>query len=429
MKDQLRSIILFFLTLEAKAVLLRYKPKIIAVTGSVGKTSSKDAVFSALKGSLFVRKSEKSYNTDMGVPLSILGVPNGWSNIGIWVQNLLKGLMLLVVGTPYPKWLVIEVGADRPGDISRSLSWIKPDVVITTKFPEVSVHVEFYESPEAVVQEELFPLSLLKKGGVAVVNADDTPAKEHELPEGVERKTYGFDKGADVRATRYRATSRGGIVTGVSFDVDHSEEHAHVTMLGVLGRGHVYALLAGIAGALAAGVSLENAVKGFETHTPPPGRLRVISGIKKSVLIDDTYNSSPVAVEEALTALKAAPVSGKRVAVLGDMLELGSYSAGEHARMGALAPEHVDILVTVGVRARGMAEKAREIGMPESRVHSFDRNRDANEFLTSFVEEGDTVLIKGSQSIRMERITKALMAEPEKAAELLCRQDTEWLAR
>lgn len=429
MKDQLRRIILFFLTLEAKAVLYRHKPKIIVVTGSVGKTSTKDAAFTAVKGSTFVRKSEKTYNTDIGVPLTILGLPNGWSNFAIWIQNLFKGLLLMVSGAPYPKLLVVEIGADRPGDISHSLSWVKSNIVITTAFPDVPPHVEFYASPEAVVQEELFPISLLPSDGVAVLNADDAHTDAIELGEGVRRITYGFEKNADVRALRYRITSKQGMASGISFDVGYQDEVAHVVLPGLLGKNHAYAVLGGIAGAVASGVALADATQGFNNHSSPNGRMQLIQGSKKSLIIDDTYNSSPVAVEEALTALKSSPVKGKRVAVLADMLELGSFTSQEHSRIGELAHEHADILVTVGVRSRGTAEKARESGMPESRVHAFDRSEDAIGFLESFIEEGDLILIKGSQSMRMEKITKALMAEPDKASELLVRQNPEWLAR
>ena len=429
MKDQLRRIILFILTLEAKAVLKRHKPRIIVVTGSVGKTSTKDAAFSALKQHVFVRKSEKSYNSDIGVPLTILGVPNGWSNIGVWLHNILRGFLLILTSTPYPKWLVIEVGADRPGDISKSLAWVEPSIVITTRFPDVPVHVEFYESPAAVIAEELFPVSLLKEGGVAVVNEDDKHAANAALPTGARRLSYGFSKGADIRGMRFRPTSKAGLFSGISFDIVFGEEKAHITLPGVVGTSPAYAILAGVAGAVAAGIPLSDAAAGIERHEPPTGRLRLIPGKNNSIIIDDTYNASPAAVEEALKALKDAPQSGKRIAVLGDMLELGSFSAGEHARIGKLAAECADVLVTAGVRAKGMAEAAREAGMSESRVQVFERAESAGSFLTSFIETGDTVLVKGSQGMRMERIVKALMAEPEKAPELLVRQDAEWLAR
>jgi UDP-N-acetylmuramoyl-tripeptide--D-alanyl-D-alanine ligase len=429
LKDTIRNAILFFLTLEARAVLHRRKPKVMVVTGSVGKTSTKDAAFTALKSTVFVRKSEKSFNSDIGVPLTILGLPNGWSNMFIWMQNLMKGFLLIFAGTPYPSWLIIEVGADRPGDISRSLAWVKPDVVITTRFPEVPVHVEFYDSPEAVAEEELFPLSLLASRGVAIMNYGDARSMAYPLPENVTRLTYGIEKDADVRGTRYRFTSKKGMVTGISFDVSYNEEKAHVNLAGVVGQGHMSAVLAGIAGAVATGVSLADAASAFTHHVTPPGRLRVLQGAGESVLIDDTYNASPVATEEALRTLKDAPVSGKRIAVLGDMFELGKFSIQEHARIGRLTYEATDIVVTVGVRARTIAETARDSGMPESRVHIFENSESAIQFLTSFVGAGDTVLIKGSQGMRMEKITKALMAHPEEAETMLPRQDAEWLIR
>ena len=174
MKEAIRNIIVYILTLEARAVLKKYKPQIVVVTGSVGKTSTKDAAYAALKHHAFVRKSEKSYNSDIGVPLTILGVPNGWGNIVQWIKNILDGFLVLLVTTPYPRWLILEVSADRPGDISRALSWLKPDIVVATRFPEVPVHVEFYTSPEDVIKEELFPVTLLRTAGTFVLNSDDS---------------------------------------------------------------------------------------------------------------------------------------------------------------------------------------------------------------------------------------------------------------
>jgi UDP-N-acetylmuramyl pentapeptide synthase len=430
MKELIRSLILRVLTAEARLALARYRPKVMLVTGSVGKTSTKDAAYAALKVHAFVRKSEKSYNSDIGVPLTILGVPNGWANLLLWTQNILNGLIILVVRTPYPEWLIVEVGADRPGDISRSLAWLTPDIVIATPIPELPVHVEFYASPEEVFAEESYPLSRVRAGGTAVLPADDARLAVAPTPEGVRRMTYGFDATADVRVMRLRTLSAGRVPTGISFDVGYQGERVHVSLADVLGRAHASALVGGVAGALAAGLSLAEASKDASAHTPPPGRVRLISGLKGAMLIDDTYNASPAAVEEALTTLKDAPVGraaedrgitpGRRIAVLGDMMELGSYSATEHERMGHLAAASADLVITVGVRARGM-------GAPPEQT--FKRPADAASFVLSIMGEGDLILIKGSQSMRMERVVKSLMAEPEKAKDLLCRQDPEWLAR
>lgn len=418
MKEIIRSIIFSLLTLEARLVIVMYRPKVVVVTGSVGKTSTKDAAYAAMKGSTFVRKSEKSYNSDIGVPLTILGVPNGWGNLFLWARNILNGFLIFIIRTPYPAWLVIEVGADRPGDLSYSLAWLKPDIVIATHTPVVPVHVEFYASPEEVFREEMFPLSQLGPGGVAVIPADDARLMKVPLPSGVRHLTYGFGREADVRVSRFRMTASKRLPTGISFDIGYRGESVPIAIAGIVGKAHAHAVAAGIAGAIAAGVRLVDAVENMHTLTPPPGRMRLIAGLKGTTLIDDTYNASPVAVEEALRSLKNAPARGKKIAILADMMELGNYSTEEHKKAGLMAAECADLVVAVGVRARGMHAE-----------HYFDRASDAAAFVLSTMGEGDVVLVKGSQSMRMERVVKSLMAEPEKAKDLLCRQDAEWLAR
>src|SRR3989344_3802688 len=129
MKLFLKQILISILKLEAKLVLKKYKPKIVAITGSVGKTSTKDAVYAALSKFYFVRKSEKSFNSEIGLPLTILGVPNGWSNIFLWIKNIIHGLELILTREDYPEWLVLEIGADKPGDIKSVAKWLYADVV------------------------------------------------------------------------------------------------------------------------------------------------------------------------------------------------------------------------------------------------------------------------------------------------------------
>lgn len=428
-KDTLRAGVVWLLTLEARAVIRMYTPRIILITGSVGKTSAKDAVYSALAKKFFVRKSEKSFNSDIGAPLTVLGVPNGWSNPLRWLRNIVDGFSLLVLRVPYPEWLIVEVGADRPGDITRSLAWLKPQVVVATRFPAVSVHVEFYDSPEAVQQEELAPLYWLRPGGVLVGNADDPVVKNATLPDGVEKFLYGIETDAQVVARKVHVLVARGMPRGISFDVHHSGSKAHVVLEDVVGMAHVYAALAGITTALSIGIPLEAAVAGFAEHDAPRGRMHIVPGAKGTILIDDTYNASPAACEEALLTVSAIPRTGRRIAVMGDMLELGAYSVIEHEKVGAQAAQSVDMLVTVGVRARGIAAGAEKAGLPLAQIFQFDRGTDAGDHLSAVLSEGDVILIKGSQGMRMERITKSLMANPDNAKKLLCRQDAEWMVR
>ncbi|MDO8523833.1 MAG: UDP-N-acetylmuramoyl-tripeptide--D-alanyl-D-alanine ligase [bacterium] len=428
-KELLRRIVVIIMTLEARAVLRAYRPKVIAVTGSVGKTSAKDAVYTALSDSFFVRRSEKSYNSDIGVPLTVLGVPNGWSNPLQWLRNILDGASLLIMRAPYPEWLVVEVGADRPGDITKSLQWLTPHVVVATRFPEIPVHVEFYDSPEDVAKEELAPAQWLPEDGILVANGDDERAGRVVTRVGVERVLYGFGKEATLKASRYHVNSQNKKPTGISFDVAYAEERAHVALPGVVGLQHAYSALAGIGVAVAVGVALPQAAQSFVSHESPPGRMRLIPGIRGSTVIDDSYNASPAAVEEALSALSDIPRSGRRIAVLADMLELGMFSVGEHYRIGGITARSADVLVTVGIRAREIARGARDSGMPAENIFECERGADAAARLVPIIGEGDIVLIKGSQSMRMERVVKSLMAEPQKAKQFLVRQDKEWLSR
>src|SRR5512133_559373 len=132
MKEFFKKVIAYILKVESKLVLWKYKPKVIAITGSVGKTSTKDAVYAVLSKIAYVRKSEKSFNSEIGLPLTVLGVPNGWSNPVTWLHNVLIGFWLFVWPHKYPEWLVLEVGVGKPDDMKKTASWLKSDAVIIT---------------------------------------------------------------------------------------------------------------------------------------------------------------------------------------------------------------------------------------------------------------------------------------------------------
>ena len=145
MKDTFKKIIVKILKIESKLVLAKYKPKVIAITGSVGKTSTKDAVYAVVSEFAYVRRSEKSYNSQIGLPLTILGIPNGWSDPLVWFSNILKGFWLVVWPHKYPEWLVLEVGVGKPGDMKEITSWLSTDVVIITAIGDTPSHIEFFD--------------------------------------------------------------------------------------------------------------------------------------------------------------------------------------------------------------------------------------------------------------------------------------------
>ncbi len=430
MKNQFKLLVISILKSEARALLARRKPRIIAVTGSVGKTSTKDAIYTALSPLAFVRKSDKSFNSEIGIPLSILGLPNAWSSPVGWVRNIIRGAFVVFSRAPYPEWLVLEIGADRPGDIARAMEWIKPDVSVLTRLPDVPVHVEYFKSPQEVIEEKLQLAKGLKPGGLLVINGDD------EVLQGVTKRfpasrlvTFGEKGDADVFASQYEVIYEAGKPKGISFRVDIDGSSLPVTMEGGLGKQFMFPALAALAVASGLGFNALKAAEALRTHESSRGRMRLVAGLKNTTIIDDTYNSSPAAVHAALEALHSLKVEGRKIAILGDMLELGHYSVGEHKNIGEMAAKYAGIIMTVGLRARSIAEAALGKGFPENNIYQFDTSKEAAAFIQNFITEGDTILVKGSQGTRMERIVEEIMAEPARKADLLVRQDVEWKGR
>lgn len=435
MRTFLKSFVVWALRSLSRAVLRKYKPKIVAITGSVGKTSTKDAVYAALSTYYRVRKSEKSFNSEIGLPLTILGVPNAWNNPLKWLQNLFDGLFMLIATVEYPEWLVLEVGADRPGDIRGLAQWLPVDIAVITRLPEVPVHVEFFDSPEAVIEEKASLIDAIRPKGTLLLFADDPRTRnlEHRLPAPDARiLTFGFSEDADVRGVRVRLLREHGREIwpiGMTADIECEEVSVPVRIVGSVGSHALVPAIAAAAVGHALGHPLAELAGAIERYEPPAGRMRLIRGIKGSLLIDDTYNASPAAAEAALDTLKMIDPHGRKIAVLADMMELGRHSFEEHRKVGAHVAKTADMLITVGFRARDIAQGALDAGMPEGAILQHEDSGKAGKELELLLKEGDCALIKGSQSMRMERAVEEAMREPELAPTLLVRQDAEWKKR
>jgi UDP-N-acetylmuramoyl-tripeptide--D-alanyl-D-alanine ligase len=433
-----KRIIVFLLTVEARLVLRKYKPHIIAVTGSVGKTSTKDAIAHMLAVDTSVRKSEKSFNSELGIPLTILGRPNAWHNPFVWLQNILDGLLLILFTIDYPKWVVLEVGADRPGDISSLVSWLTVDVAVITRLPEIPVHVEFFSSPEAVVEEKASLINAIRPGGTLVLYGDDERTlslRSRAEDRGVRVVTFGLSPEMDVWAGNFSLlfNDKEKMPIGIKAFLHVEEETPEaISLMGTVGLHLFLSVIAAVGVGRALGKALPPMVEALHSYVPPKGRMHLLHGLKDTVVIDDTYNSSPAAVIAALDTLamlKKGMLGGKMIAVLGDMLELGRYSVGEHRKIGTYAATCADLLVTIGFRAHDIAQGALDAGLSDSAILQYEDARIAGAELKTMVEEGDCILVKGSQSMRMERTVEEIMAYPEYAPEQLVRQEKEWNKR
>lgn len=424
MKDFLKSIVAVLLAFLARAVVRRYRPHIVMITGSVGKTSTKDAVATVLATRFFVRKSEKSFNSEFGVPFTILGVGNPWGNPLAWMAVIRSALALLILPTHYPNLLVLETGADKPGDLARILRMVSPHVVVVTRLPEIPVHVEAYASPEAVREEEFSPAHALPAAAPLIIPADDPNVFAMALRTPAHVLSYGSAPDATVHIDTSVFCEDEGKVVGMKAAVSVAGEQGSLEVRGSVGHAQLLPAAAALAAAHAFKIPLSEALLALKEYVPPPGRGRLLAGKNGSLIIDDSYNASPAAVEEALITLKEFPHALRRIAVLGDMLELGRYSVMEHERVGALANTAADMIIAVGIRARAFAAAQ----IDPSKISLYDNSRTAASALAENVRAGDVILVKGSQSIRTERIVEALLANSADVTQLV-RQEKKWKQR
>ncbi len=426
----IRGVLVSLLALEARAVLRKYRPRIIAVTGSVGKTSTKDAIYSVISRHLHTRKSEKSFNSEIGIPLTILGAANAWRDFLRWLRVLAEGLGLILLPNHYPKWLVLEVGADRPGDISAIARWMRTEVVVITRFPDVPVHVEFFKTPDAVAAEKQHLVKSLFPEGTLILNADDEAVLGSAALFRGSVVTYGMSEAAHVRGSHESILYEDGEPVGMGFRIEYRGNSVPCELRGALGQSHISAALAAAATGIAVGINLVNIAQDIGRQVTPPGRMRLLPGRNSSTLIDDTYNSSPIAAEVALQTLKEIKIGrGRKIAILGDMMELGPHSVSAHEELGRRAAKIVDVLCVIGVRARDVGRAAIAAGFLPENVVEFPSWREAIEKIPSKIEPNDIVLIKGSQSPRLEKVTAALLAPDMDPKEVLVRQEEEWLKR
>ncbi len=430
-KKFLHTFVASLLATLSRGIIHKYKPMIIMVTGSVGKTSTKDAIAAALAETYFLRKSERNFNTEFGMPFTIIGVENPWKNIFAWLRVFQEAFTLLLLPNHYPKMLVLEVGVDKPGEIAHLLYIATPDMVIVTCLPEVPVHVEAYTSPQAVREEEFMPAYSLAPSAPLIISADDQYARDMAQRLPVQTIMYGVSNDGDIHIKNTEFLIEKGRVRGMQARVDISIPRTMtetIVVRGALGRQQIFAPAAALAVAVALSVPVDAALAGLSSYMPPPGRGRIFDGIHGSIIIDESYNSSPAAVIESLSTLREFASPSRRVAVLGDMLELGRHSVSEHEHIGKLAAQCVDVIVTVGVRAQCIAKTAEESGFNKENIYTFDTAKEAITALATFVREHDIFLIKGSQGVRLESVVESLLRNPNDNI-YIPRQDAHWKLR
>jgi len=400
----------------------KYKPVVIAITGSVGKTSTKEAIYSVLKshfGENRVRRNQRNYNNELGVPLTIFNLETGGHSVLKWIPKFIKIFWMLIFKVKYPDFLILEMGADKPGDIKYLLDFVKHKVGVVTAVGEIPVHVEFFESPEMVAEEKKTLVKMLDKEGIAILNYDDERVRK--MAEGIDAKimTYGLDDKADIRATNYDLKIKNnGNISELNFKLDFKGSSVPAKLINVLGYQHLYSALAAAAVGIVFNVNLVEISEALQQIKLMPGRMRMLKGIKNSLVVDDSYNAALLSMEAGMDSLKVF-AGQRKIVVLGDMLQIGKYSPEAHIRLGKKAAEVADLIFAVGNRAGFVAEGAINAGFDANKVFQFLTADEAKTELQKAIKEKDVIFVKGSRSIKMEKIILEIMAEPERAEELL----------
>jgi len=414
------------LRILARLTIKRYRPFIVGITGSAGKTSTKSAIYSVLSQSFVVRMGRGNLNNELGLPLVIVGDYKISGGASFWLKVVMFGFLGLIWRKNYPEILILEYGADKPGDMDYLLTVVKPDIAVITAVGEIPVHVEFYNGPEGVAKEKGKLAKAVSSIGNVVLNIDDPfVADMKDITKG-NVMTYGFIDEADLRISSFMNRSENDKPLGVSFKLETGDNFVPVKIDGSLGKAVAYSAAAAAAVGLVKGMNLVEISEALAQYHGEPGRCYLLDGVKNTNLIDDTYNSSPIAVASALEILKDIPAN-RKVAILGDMAELGQYTNYAHEEVGKLVAEIADILVTVGDKGKFIADGAEKHGFSKKNIYSFADSDKAVKNIKDIIEPNDLILIKGSQSVRMEHIVMEIMAEPKKAANLLVRQYGKWL--
>ncbi|MGB7539579.1 MAG: UDP-N-acetylmuramoyl-tripeptide--D-alanyl-D-alanine ligase [Anaerolineales bacterium] len=348
--------------------------RVIGITGSVGKSTTKELTANVLAARYPTLANESNLNNEIGLPLTMLKI------------------------TEAHRCAVLEMGLYVPGDIAFLCGIAKPQVGMLTMVGPV--HLERAGSLEAIINGKAELVEALPADGTAILNYDD----EHVRAMASWTKAKVFHYGLDPKADLWSDNIEGLGLEGVSFDMHYAGETLHMH-LPLLGQHSVHTAMRASAAGLVEGLNWQEIIGGLLTPSTQL-RLVAVTGPRNSLLIDDTYNASPDSMIAALNLL--GELDGRKVAVLGDMRELGEFEEKGHRMVGARAVEIADLLLTVGGKADWIADEAQAQGMPTDRIARFATAAEAGEYLKKSIGEGDVVLVKGSRALHLDEIVLSL---------------------
>jgi len=347
--------------------------KTVAITGTNGKTTTKDMVAKVLEGKYSVLKSPKSYNNLVGIPLTLFQLK------------------------PEIEALVVELGTTNLGQIGGLTEITSPDIGVITNIGPA--HLQSMKSLDRIAKAKFELVEGLKKGAIAILNGDDQIISERIKREKIKAITFGIKNNTDYFAQDIRFSDRGW----VSFTLDDLRIE-----LKLLGEHNVYNALVAFAVGERLGLKKEDIKKALESFTPSQLRMELLE-LGKIRVINDSYNANPISVRKALETLKRMGNLGRKIVLLGDMLELGNRSEYFHREIGKLVSRSgVDLLLTFGDLSQFIAQSAKDSNMNGAKVLNFSDKDEVIFYLSKNLCEGDLLLVKGSRKLELEKVVEAL---------------------
>lgn len=422
----MKNILQKTLKILAKLILKRYKPKVIAITGSVGKTGAKDAINHILKDYFFVYTNYKNYNNEIGLPLTIIGRISPGRSIFGWVKIIFFAFGLIIYKQKYPEILILEMGIDRPGDMDYLCSIVKPDIAVVTAVSHS--HFQYFSSLEHIKEEKQKLVKNTKNSGMVILNHDDPLVLSMKDVSQTQVLSFGFSSDANLKLIdlKYRLDKESDYFGGIHVKLDYQGAVLPIQLEKIINDSGLYAILAASLVALKSNLNLVDIGEKLKSFSLAPGRMNYLKGINNSHIIDDSYNASPASVCLAVKTLEKLNFSTKKYVVLGDILEIGAYKKSGFSLIAkAIKKAKIDYVLLFGDIIKELKDDLEESSVAKDRIIIFSSQQSLTEFLKTKLNEDDVVLIKGSQGARMEKITKAIL-KSSKDAKYLVRQDKQW---
>lgn len=413
----------------AKATVKKFKPVVVAVTGSVGKTAAVQAISSVLSLRKRVRHSGAHDLRGYAVQLAVLTdrrpkhfvtpaqeeVQDEGGALGnaTLLRVIVVSFFRLLFGWKglYPEVLVLEYAAEKPGDINLLTTIVKPTIAVVTAIGEVPAHVAAYQSPEAVIREKGILIEALAASGLAILNGDENRVSVLQQKTRATSLTFGFSENCDVRIIDFenKVENRDGALKpiGITFKLGYDGAFVPVRINGTLGRSQAYAAAAAACVGLAFNMNLVDISEQLATNIPSTQWLRFYKGINESIVVDDSHNATPLSMQMAIETVQGIKAK-RKVAILGDMPELGDFSKDAHKEMGILVGKVFDVVVAVGPASAVYATEALKAKVAKKNSIAVAAVDEILPRLAEIIKPGDLVFVKGPHGIQLSKAVEAL---------------------